>query len=68
MFTYGNSTVNYIEYKTDFNEIWEISLDQMGTLHFIKLSFKGKTLPRNSDECAETNGDCLEFVEKYLNI
>ena len=31
--------------------------------------YKGRPLKKDSKEqCKETNGNCLEFVNKYLNI
>ena len=43
----------------------------MGTMPFMDFQYKGNELPRNgkaTGQCAETNGDCFEFVKKYLKI
>lgn len=53
----------------DFNEIGEVSLQDMRTIPFIKLQFRAQDVKRNDTTmCKETHGDCLQFVNKYLNI
>ena len=71
MFTYDNNNVTETVTSTDFNKIGEITLKQTKTLPFFKTYFRGNQLPRNGTAyglCKETDGDCFEFVKKYMNI
>ena len=64
---YHRNTVTAV----NFNKIGIVALDDMGTLPFFSVHYKGKHLPIKSEkkkECAETNGDCFKFVTKFLKI
>ena len=41
----------------------------MKTLPFYSVHYKGHRLKRTKDDkCNETDGNCLEFINKYLDI
>ena len=53
----------------NLTEVGSVSLDDMGSLPFFSLSYKGKELPIKSEKyCAETNNDCFQYASKYLDI
>jgi len=50
-------------------EIGLVKLEDMGTMPFFSVHHAGKRLKRTkSKHCEETGGDCMEFVNKYLDI
>ena len=57
--------------ESPLTEIGIIKLDDMGSLPFFAVHFKGKQVPRKSDEkCTAGNakGDCYIHVHTYLDI
>ena len=53
----------------NLTEIGNVELEDMGTLPFFSVHYKGKQLPSKSEKlCPETKGDCFEYVQKYLDI
>ena len=53
----------------NLTDIGVVYLDDMGTLPFFSVHYKGKQLPVTSDKlCSETDGDCNKFAHKYLEI
>ena len=53
----------------NLTEIGVVNLDDMGTLPFFSVHYRGKQLPLKSENhCAETKGDCYDYVHKYLDI
>ena len=51
------------------DQIGEVSIAQMGSIPFIRFTFRGRTVYKNdSTMCSETNSDCFEFINRYLNI
>ena len=54
---------------SNMTEIGIVKLEDMGTLPFFSVHYKGKQLPIKSEKyCNETKGDCFEYVQKYLDI
>ena len=67
MFLYLGNSINIYETETNFEKIGNISLTEMQTLPFYLIYYKGNVLKRtNHEQCKETNGDCFEFMKKYL--
>ena len=61
--------VNMIEAPSNFIEMDNLKLNEMGTMPFFGLWYKGETIKRNSTSlCQETGGDCFAFVTKYLKL
>ena len=53
----------------NLNELGIVNFDEMGTMPFFSVHFRGKHLPIKSDKhCKETNGDCFKLVLKYLDF
>jgi hypothetical protein len=49
----------------------KVSLEETGTKPFFYFMYQDVILKRDGvaqGQCAETNGDCHAFVNKYLNI
>ena len=70
MFLNQGNTVLDATTLTDLDKLGNISLSQMKTLPFVGPYYKGKIVPRTSDEMCggEFGGDCLKFVQKYLKF
>lgn len=56
------------ETVADMKEIGKIKLDEMGTLPFYGVHYKGHRLDRRSEDCQETGGDCFQLTTKYLKL
>ena len=52
--------------QANMTEIGIVSLDDMGTLPFYSVHYKGKQLSIESEE--KCQGSCLKFAQKYLEI
>ena len=69
MIQYKGTIHNVVDTATDFEQVGVLRLDQTNTIPFFSVYFKGKILPRLSEEyCSETNGDCYEFHNKYVKF
>ena len=54
---------------SNHTEIGAIKLEDMKTLPFFSVHYRGKQLKIKDEEtCAETDGDCYAFVNKYLDV
>ena len=58
-----------ISTSANFTEIGIVKLEDMGSLPFFAVHHKGHQLHIKSEKrCAETQGDCYKFTEKYLDL
>ena len=54
---------------TKLNDLGEITIQEMGSLPVYTPRFKGRTLKNRDDKvCKKTGGDCLKFVQKFLDM
>jgi len=64
MADYKGYYLKSIETVTNFTDLGIIKLDDMGTLPFFSIHYKGKHLSIKSKEhCADTDGDCFKFTQ-----
>ena len=69
MFYYLNNSSTSSTTEIDFDKMGVMTLKEMGSIPMYNLMYKGKFLPRKSLEvCGGTDGDCLDFAQKYLKI
>tara|TARA_B110000285_G_scaffold166173_1_gene185676 strand:- start:505 stop:723 length:219 start_codon:yes stop_codon:yes gene_type:complete len=69
MIYYLNNSTSSNLTITDLKLVGEKNLLEMGSKPFYTPRYRGKILQkRNEKVCAETGGDCLEFVQKFLDV
>jgi len=69
MFNYQANVISENTTSSNFTDIGNITLSEMGTLPFIYPYYKGQMVQRESMEmCKEFDGDCFKFIKKYLKI
>jgi len=66
MINYGKTYILQFETTTEFVNHGEVSMDDMGTPYYT-LNYKNEHLNQTDNElCSETNGNCLEMVQKSI--
>ena len=65
---YDNYYHRSIETVANLTDIGVVTLEEMRTLPFFGVHWKGNQLKINDTKHCGTTGDCQEFVEKFLDI
>ena len=69
MFSYQNQNITQIKTSIDLDKLGSIYIEDMDTMPYLSFMYKGKEMTTyDKDLCQETNGNCIELLNKYLKV